>query len=188
MNTAEATNNNVATDHSLNSLAQELYNKYHNIDTALDDMVKIVVADPVLASEIIRYGCRQYLSNAQGFMRAESYHGIPIGERRNRLRAVKSEQHSAQAPEYHSRRVEALGRMNLMNFPLSNGTLLRNATKAQLQKQAERYYNVGRDGVEKAKWLNYVASGLRATERVGQHYNEEDLRRLKEKAIKEVNL
>jgi hypothetical protein len=169
-------------ERTLNSIAEELYSKHGSIHAALQEMVRIVVADPALASEAIRRACQQALGVAQGTVRAEAYHGVTPRERQ----AAAATASDTTSPEYHSRRVRALGKENLLNFPLADGTPLRMAKKEQVRKSANAYLERGRDETVKGTWLSYVASGLRATERVGQRYKEADLKRLKDKAIRDT--
>lgn len=173
---------------SLSSIAEELYRKHGNIDGALPEMLETVTANAELTAMAIRQACRLALAQAQGNARSVAFHGGTARQRQAaKARATSpSRTDDTQAPEYHSRRVQALGKENLLNFPLWDGTPLRLAKKDKVQRAATTYLDRGQDEIVKGRWLSYIASGLRATERVGQRYQEADLKRLKDKAIKEM--
>jgi hypothetical protein len=132
-------------ERTLSAIAEELYGQHRNIQAALDAMVRIVVADPELASTAIRWACRQALGAAQGAVRSQACHGATPRQRQAATAGGSRSDESTQSAEYHSRRVRALGKENLLNFPLSDGTPLRMAKKEQVQRAANSYLDRGKD-------------------------------------------
>lgn len=96
------------------------------------------------------------------------------------------------APNYdvggNGHRVHALAAGNammLMDFPLMDGTPLRNATREEVRVNAEGYYKQASDMRWKSRWLALVASKIPQQDdkkTVGQALTESVLRELQEKA------
>jgi hypothetical protein len=56
---------------------------------------------------------------------------------------------------------------SLLDFPLSGGLLLRDATREQVLEQVSFYEKQGRDMLHKARWLQLVAQGVPESQKVG---------------------
>ena len=61
----------------------------------------------------------------------------------------------------------------LLDMPLANGLPLRNATRAQVLEQADRYAATAKDATHKAKWLQAIAQSVPDGKRVGDVMNDE---------------
>ena len=61
----------------------------------------------------------------------------------------------------------------LLDMPLANGLPLREATRAQLIEQADRYASTARDAGHKAKWLQAIAQSVPDGKKVGDVLDDE---------------
>lgn len=71
--------------------------------------------------------------------------------------------------------VEALAIGHLyafMDFPLGDGTKLRNATREQVESQAERYAKISSDTGHKHRWLRLIAQSTPPDQLVGESLTE----------------
>lgn len=108
----------------------------------------------------------------------------PSGANERRIKRNRIWQ--AMAPELTGHRVHALARGNaamLMDFPLMDGTPLRNASKDAVRTNAEAYYEQADDMRWKSRWLALVAAKLPDGKKtVGQVLSEESLNKLRAEA------
>lgn len=61
----------------------------------------------------------------------------------------------------------------LLDFPLSGGLPLRNATRDEVAEQAQRYSSASLDMGHKARWLSAIAASLAPGQTVGEAFTEE---------------
>lgn len=61
----------------------------------------------------------------------------------------------------------------ILDMPLANGIRLRDATKAQVIDQAQRYAATAQDAGHKARWLSAIADAVPAGKRVGEVLSDE---------------
>jgi hypothetical protein len=74
---------------------------------------------------------------------------------------------------------------NLLNFPLAGGLRLGDATKAQLEENANLSLKRARTYALHGRWYELIAKGLKRKETVAEVFDHDQLKRLQEKAEKE---
>lgn len=65
-------------------------------------------------------------------------------------------------------------RESILNFPLAGGIRLRDATREQVEEQAQRYAAASRDMGHKARWLSAIAQRVEPGQTVGECLSEDD--------------
>lgn len=92
---------------------------------------------------------------------------------------------SAGSPQRSKTGVAALAegiRNSLMDFPLSGGVRLRDATREEVEAQSSLYASVARDTGHKARWLALIAGRINPGQKVGSALTEADLKAAHEEA------
>jgi hypothetical protein len=139
---------------TLHSLAREEL-KRHDNDTqkAADALVRRLHRNHPLLRAVIEHAIQTAVDTCvEHSMR---------GQRATILRSAEQGRTAAVAQGTFMARV-------LLDFPLANGRRLRDATREEVEEQAERYEHLADDMGRKARWLSAVAHLTPAGERVGK--------------------
>ncbi len=91
---------------------------------------------------------------------------------------------SVKAGEDDTKGIEQMAHKNLLEYPLSGGLKLRDATKNKLKEEAEMHDTFAESNASKARWYRLIIKAMGGADVVGLALNEVDLENLREKAKK----
>lgn len=163
------------------SISERLHDEAQNAMDTLGDAEKAAKAldaliwrDQNLRDELIRTStyrlCLALIATIRRRKRETAWHG-----NRNRDPSMAS----------GASRTEALARgiaASLFDFPLPKGTLLRNATRAEILEASEVFTKQARDMGHKGRWLQLVAQLIPGDETAGAVLTEDRLLELQSEA------
>jgi hypothetical protein len=163
----------------LESLAAPLYRRYGHGPAAVEKLKRKIAADESLLDYVLGYVAAQVLMGVQRKTRAKIIHGKPgpASGSQGYIQKVYSEE-----------LVEAINQScrNLLEWPMSDGTLLRNANLEKITKDSERYKTLACGNATNGRFLELVGQGLRGEgDVVGEMYSDVELEQLMQKAEEE---
>jgi len=111
----------------------------------------------IIAEQAIREAVKSYVS---------------LAHRNDRVAIIKSIQPRVLDIAGAVKRLEKSNTRMILDFPLAGGIKLRDATKEQVQDQADMYGRTERDAAHKRVWLERIAKLLKPGQVVGKVINE----------------
>ncbi len=139
-----------------------------DVDRAIAVVTERLLSDVVLLRVLIEPAVRSAAStNVQGAVRAE------------RASIIRR---AANRPALNGAAIMQTLRSNLLDFPLAGGLRLRDATRADVLAQVDRYASQASDLSHKAAWLRAIADATKGRKRVGECVTAEQAQKLFDEA------
>lgn len=156
----------VSQELSMMRLAEQVYEEHALSEEAVMALVEHITQSEDLVNIVLRQAAYDLLRHAQRTARS------------------KIESHPDSVKKYSAAFQESTQIVcgGFLNWPMMNGTRLKDATKEQVLKDADRYKANAAGNLLKAKFLTLVASRLRQSQKVGDVYSDESLAKLMRKA------
>lgn len=157
----------------LYSLAKNAYEDADgNVEAAIDDVISAITGSENLLKIVIRQTAEVAVKAAVGSVmradRAAIYNTVrPAASGRAAVAALAS----------------GVAR-SILDFPLAGGLKLRDASRADVQRQADLYSGFARDQEIKARWLKSIADRIPDGKQVGDVLNDSDV----EQILRQVSL
>ena len=164
---------------TLRQLARAALDKFNGkIDPAVSYLRSQIINDPVLLESVLLEAIEVAVEDC---VRAEHRH-----DRETIVKVAWDRSILVDSSKRMAARVLADVRYTLLNFPLDGGLKLKDATKDQIQRTADRYQGTATDADFKFRFLAAVAKPMKVGQKAIDVYDDDKLQAVWNKVKKET--
>lgn len=149
-------------------LARGIYPQFGLDEEGIHALQEHVLADPNLVAEVVRFACLEALKNVQY-------------ETRQVIAGKKKEPYRPKTFTTEQQNIIVAGCGKWLNWPMMNGTLLKNATKEHLLQDIQKYRNMYVGHYQNMRFLEEVANKLKDGQTVGEVLTDKQLTKIRNK-------